>query len=367
MVSRRTRILCCREIQSSIADSVLKLLALKIKDLGLSDHFEILVNAIRHKENGSEVAFRGLRHNLSEIKSFEDADICWVEEAADVTEESWDILIPTIRKPDSEIWVSFNTGLETDPTYVNFVLNQDEDMTVVKVGYLDNPLISPALLKEAEKMRKNNPEKYAHIWGGLPRTAKEGGVFTTAMLSVVRVIPPGVRWARGWDLAGTEMDPKKPDREPDWTAGVKMGIAPNGRYIVAASDRTRGKPDHVEAFILSKLKSDTIEVEHSIPQDPGQAGKAQVAYLAKKFSGYRVHFSPESGSKVIRAGPFASQVNAGNVDLLHGSWNDAYIRELENFPIEGNGLFDDQVDASSRAFFRLETPRGHARPRIRGL
>lgn len=368
-VESKVKILCCREIQSSMADSVLSLLVLKIEALGLKEHFEVLVNEIRCKLTGSTFAFRGLRHNINELKSFEDADICWVEEAADVTEESWDKLDPTIRKAGAEVWVGFNTDLATDPTYVKFVTEKDDDMTTVMVSWDENAMLDVMMRKQAMKLYQTNPQKARHIWGGEPRLTKEGGVFEVEMFGTIDVAPIGTVWVRGWDLAGTAVDPKKAkkkqDNGPDWTAGVLIGRQPNGRFVVGDASRMRGDPHKVETFLKNTMTADGAWIEQSIPQDPGQAGKHQVGYFAGAFAGYRLHFSTESGSKEVRAGGFASQVNAGNVDLVRGAWNKAYKEELAPFP--DGGYFDDQVDASSRAFARLLMPRKHQRVKVRGL
>lgn len=363
-MEKKTQILCCREIQSSMADSVHRLLASRIKDLGLSKHFEVLSNTIRCTLTGSEFSFRGLRHNLAEIKSFQGADICWVEEATDVSEESWDTLIPTIREDDSEMWVGFNTGMIDDPTYQQFVLKADDDMTVVEVSYLDNPLVSKVLIKEAEKMRLNNYEKYRHIWGGEPRRAAEGGVFLSDKVNIIMAAPASLVECRGWDFAGTAVDPKHPDKDPDWTVGARMGRTSEGRFVVTHMTRMRGQPHEVEQALVTTAKNDGFGVEQSIPQDPGQAGKHQVRYFVSKLAGLRVHSSPESGDKVTRAEPFASQVNAGNVDFVYGAWNDAALKELEGFP---NGAHDDIVDSLSRAFTRLLEPQEMQMMKVVGL
>lgn len=363
-MAEKITILCCREVQSSMADSVHKLIAEKIIALGLSDHFEVLVNAIRCKLTGSEFAFRGLRHNLQDIKSFEGAKICWVEEAVNVTEESWDVLDPTIRLEGSEIWIGFNTDLEDDYTYRNYVLEADNDTTLVEVSYLDNPLLSATMLKQAEKMRLNNPKKYDHIWGGKPRKAREGGVFLSDKISIIDAAPANMVEVRGWDFAGTEVDPKQPNKEPDWTVGARMGRTPEGRFVVTEMVRMRGKPHEVEETLVRTTKNDSYGVEQSIPQDPGQAGKHQVQYFVSKLAGYRVHASPESGDKVTRAETLASQVNVGNLDFVRGSWNDAAKRELEGFP---NEVHDDIVDAMGRAFRRLLEPQEMQMMKVMGL
>ena len=109
------RILCAREFQTSIRDSVHKLLSDQIVALGLIELFEITQAAIRGV-NGSEFAFVGLKNNVANVKSYEGIDICWVEEAQTVSRNSWNVLIPTIRKEGSEIWITFNPELETDET-----------------------------------------------------------------------------------------------------------------------------------------------------------------------------------------------------------------------------------------------------------
>ena len=124
--NKKLRILCARELQKSIRDSVHKLLVDQIEALNLGSFYEITQNTIRGK-NGTEFIFEGLRHNSQQIKSYEAIDICWVEEAVTVSKSSWDFLIPTIRKEGSEIWLSFNPELEEDETYKRFVTNQPKN------------------------------------------------------------------------------------------------------------------------------------------------------------------------------------------------------------------------------------------------
>jgi phage terminase large subunit len=163
--SKPVRILCARELQSSIRDSVHRLLADQIEALNLSSRLEIQ-NAEIRGVNGSLFIFEGLRHNTTKIKSMEGIDICWVEEAERVSEESWKILVPTIRKPSSEIWVTFNPEQETDPTYTRFVKNPPPDAIVRKVNHDQNPWFPIELRKEMEYDYRVDPDSAAHIWGG---------------------------------------------------------------------------------------------------------------------------------------------------------------------------------------------------------
>lgn len=171
------RILCAREFQVSIADSVHRLLADQIDSLGLSSVFEITRTEIRCLATGSLFIFRGLHHNAREIKSIEGVDIVWVEEAQHVSADSWDFLIPTIRKKDSEIWISFNPESVDDPTYKQFVLNARPDSIVRKVGYEDNPWFPDTLRAEMEHCRRVDPTKWAHIWGGEPSVITDAVIF----------------------------------------------------------------------------------------------------------------------------------------------------------------------------------------------
>lgn len=171
------RILCARELQGSISDSVHKLLKDQIELMGLLPWFTITQNSIVCTITGSEFIFKGLRHNFTEIKSTEGIDICWVEEAQFVTKDSWEVLIPTIRKQGSEIWISFNPEEEADETYKRFVLHPPHDCWSKKVGWQDNPWFPDTLEAERVYMLETDPEGYEHVWGGHPKTIGDAVIF----------------------------------------------------------------------------------------------------------------------------------------------------------------------------------------------
>ena len=173
---RPLRVLCARETQNSIADSVHKTLADQIELLGLKRFYEVLQATIRGR-NGSEFTFAGLKQNIGSLKSYEACDICWVEEAQLVSGHSWDVLIPTVRKDKSEIWVSFNPELETDETYRRFVISPPANAKVVKINWQDNPWVSATLRAEIEALAERDPDAYAHIYEGSCQQAVEGAVF----------------------------------------------------------------------------------------------------------------------------------------------------------------------------------------------
>lgn len=169
---RRLRVLCCREIQGSIKESAFRLLADQIRSLGLEDAFDIGADKITGK-NGSEFFFEGLRYNASKIRSYEGVDIVWVEEAQTVSERSWEELIPTIRKAGSHFYISFNPMTPEDPVYVRFVASNRRDVFAKKVGFADNPFFSPEMEAERAWCEATDPDGYAHIWLGEPRTVSD--------------------------------------------------------------------------------------------------------------------------------------------------------------------------------------------------
>ena len=200
------RILCARELQVSIADSVHRLLSDRIEALGLTPFYKITQKSIEGL-NGSIFLFKGIKHNSTEIKSTEGVDICWVEEAEKVSSNSWEVLIPTIRKEDSEIWVTFNVKNVTDATYERFIINRGDNVLIKKVSWRDNPYFPEVLDLERRDMLRRDPEAYAHIWEGEPDTRYSGGVYAVQMdrlIKMGRVVPnlydPMLPVNTAWDL-----------------------------------------------------------------------------------------------------------------------------------------------------------------------
>jgi len=174
------RILCAREFMTSMRDSVHKLLSDQIESLGLLGFYEITQASIRGK-NGTEFSFVGLKNNIANVKSYEGVDICWVEEAQTVSRLSWNVLIPTIRKESSEIWISFNPELETDETYQRFVANPPADCITMKVNWYDNPWFPETLKLEKDSLKLRDEEAYNQVWEGLCRQTVDGAIFAKEM------------------------------------------------------------------------------------------------------------------------------------------------------------------------------------------
>jgi phage terminase large subunit len=179
------RILCCREVQKSIKQSVHQLLKDQVQELGLGYLFEITEIAIKGL-NGSEFYFSGLATHTSEsIKSYEGIDIVWIEEGATISKKSLDILLPTIRKPNSEIWISMNPELDTDEVYARFIHTPAPESLVVKVNYSDNPWFPEVLDKERLECLRYDPKSYGHIWEGNPKSVVDGAIYADEYQAMV--------------------------------------------------------------------------------------------------------------------------------------------------------------------------------------
>ena len=200
-------------------------------------------------------------------------------------------------------------------------------------------------------------------WGGTYAEAGQlqqrpaprgGGMFKRADIHVVPAheAPEGGRSVRGWDLAASE------SARAAYTAGVRMRRARNGAVVIENCVRFRGGPGKVDAKMRTVAEADTRAVQQDVPQDPGQAGLAQKAHIARNLEGMSVTFSPETGSKEGRASPLSAQSEAGNLYMVQGAWNEDLLREMETFP---RGTYKDQVDAASRAYANL-LRKGRHRP-----
>lgn len=174
-------------------------------------------------------------------------------------------------------------------------------------------------------------------------TLRGGMLFKTEKFEIVDAAPADMIECRAWDLAGTK-------DSGDYTASCKMGKDDKGFFYIIDVTRRQSSPLEVEQSILNLASQDGKKLTTRLPQDPGQAGKAQVQGLIAKLAGYKVKAVPPTGSKVVRASPFAAQVEAGNVKLVKGNWNKMFIEECATFPLGKN---DDMIDAASDAFNEL--------------
>jgi phage terminase large subunit len=217
---KKLRILCAREYQNSIKDSVKRLLDDQIEALGLSWFYRSTQESLTGI-NGTEYLFRGLHNNITEIKSTEGVDICWVEEAEKVSEESWAFLIPTIRKAGSKIYITFNPYKEKDPTYQRFIVNPPPGTVRMRAGYRENPWFPEILRAEMEHDKRTNYDRYLWIWEGEPLGISDAQVFKDKFVVEDFDTPDGVTFYHGADW-GFAQDP---------TALIRCFISGDRLYI----------------------------------------------------------------------------------------------------------------------------------------
>lgn len=252
------RILCAREYQSSIQESVHQLLASQIDMTGYGRLYEVQKTTILGV-NGTEFIFKGIRRDPHKLKSLEGVDIAWIEEAEAVSLDSWRVLIPTIRKPGSEIWVSFNPALATDPTYEMFVGDPPPRSVVRSVGYKDNPWLPAVLAEEAAELRKKDPEAYAYIWGGQPWQRSDSEVLGGRWR--VEEFRPGDNWQGPYYGAdwGFSNDPAVLLRL--WVADSRLWIEYDERGVGLSMDDLARRWDRVPGS-----RAHTIRADNSRPE-----------------------------------------------------------------------------------------------------
>lgn len=222
--NQQLRIVGGREVMKSLADSVHKLLSDRIQALGMGSFYTVFENKIRGR-NGTEISYAGLSDQTDEsIKSFEGVDIFWVEEAQGVKEGSWAKLLPTIRKPDSEVWVSFNPDMETDATYQRFVVNPPPGAVVVKTTFEYTKacgFFTPKMEALRAHDEKHAPDTYRNIWLGEPRVTVVGAIYSREVTQIIEegryrptpynpMLPVDVIWDLGWNDAMVQIFVQKP-------------------------------------------------------------------------------------------------------------------------------------------------------------
>lgn len=209
-MTKRQRYLCARELQVSIKESVHHLLKALIEQYDLGGFYEVQATTIKGK-NGTEFIFKGLKHNVTEIKSMNDIDKVWIEEAQNVSKSSWEVLIPTIRKDSSEILVSFNPDLEDDETYQRFVVSPPPDSWVKKMNWDENPWFPEVLKKELEFLKGKDHDSYLNVWEGHCKQSVDGAIFANELRLAAEQhrmtkvpIMPGIPVHTFWDLGQSD-------------------------------------------------------------------------------------------------------------------------------------------------------------------
>lgn len=270
----------------------------------------------------------------------------WINEDGSPVEERSGVVRWFIRLSDTILWADSAEELIRD--YGPEV--RPKSFTFIRARLEDNP----ALLKadpgyRANLMALSRVERERLLGGNWKVRPSAGMYFKRHEITLVDLIPDDiVKLVRYWDLAATEPGEDNPD--PDWTAGVLMGLRKNDRYIILDIIHCRKKSGSVRELVLRTAGNDSRQIKIGLPQDPGQAGKDQVESYVSLLAGFSVETVRETGDKVTRADPFAAQWQNNNVDILRAPWNNGYFDELEAFPSKAH---DDRVDASSGAFRML--------------
>ncbi len=174
----RLKILCIRQYQNNIRESVYTLLKNVIYSFGVEDEFEILNTSIKHKKTGSEFIFYGIARNFMEIKSMEGVDICYIEEAHSLTKDQFDVINPTIRKEHSEIWLIFNPQNKSDFIWKDFVVKKRKNSAVQKINYDENMYLSKTLIEVIEETKEEDPDLYEHLYLGKPHEGDDRSLFS---------------------------------------------------------------------------------------------------------------------------------------------------------------------------------------------
>lgn len=269
-MEQRCFVLCAREFQNSIADSVHKLLSEQVEELGMLDFYKITKDSIIGK-NGTRFMFRGVHGNINSIKSIPGITDVWLEEAHTMSAYSWEVLEPTIREPGSEFWVTYNPEGEDDPTHVKFCGPEGPppDSIVIEANWRDNPWFPDILKVQKEHMEKTNPDLAMHIWEGQVRSNSDAQVFKGK-----------------WSVENFEINPKweGPYFGADWgfsvdpTALTKTYIDTENQtiYIAEEAGGVGIELDHIEKLFdtVKETRTRRIRADNARPET--------ISYLKRK-------------------------------------------------------------------------------------
>lgn len=243
------RFLCTRQFQNKITESVYTVLKNKIEEAGYSKEFTITNNRIVHNTTKSEFIFYGLWRNIDEIKSLEGVDICWVEEAHSLTREQWEILEPTIRKEDSEIWLVFNPRYRTDFVYKNFIIKKQPNSVVKKINYTDNPFLSKTMLNLIES--KKNDDNFRHVYLGEPLEESENSLFSYEIIEKAMEDTYDPEKEEGVTVYGLDVARFGGDKT---MLAVRRGLV-----ITELLERTKLSTTEVSSWVANKIITDNVD------------------------------------------------------------------------------------------------------------
>lgn len=294
-------VLCGREFQNSIKDSVHSLLVQRIEALGLNEEFDITYDAVRHKETESRFIFKGLHHNISSIKSMSGITHLWIEEADTLSAESWKVIKPTIRETGSEIWVTMNPKNKTDILYKEFIEPEEvpENTYRVKVNYQDNPYFPDVLKAEMEKDKAKDYGYYRHVWLGECLEHSDAQVFKDKWKVEEFEDDTTVHKYFGLDF-GFSQDP---------TAAIRCYIADDNLYITHEAVQIGLEIDDTGKYLiqhLPDLRGNTIYADSARPE--------VISYINKREYGFGV-YAADKGKGSIEDG--IAYIRSFNKVIIH--------------------------------------------------
>lgn len=330
------RVLCARELQNSIGESVHKLLSDQIWALGLQNFYVIEKARIYSAQNGTEFFFEGIKNNTNKIKSYEGIDICWVEEAQAVSDDSWEILLPTIRKTGSEIWISFNPVSAKDATYKRFVLNPPPGCITVKVNWRDNPWFADNMRQKMEYLKLTDYDAYLNVWEGHPKVNLVGAVFGKQLRTAMSENRIG-RFPYNsnlpvytiWDLGRSDM--------------TAVWFVQREAFNFAVVDFMSGQFEDLDYYFTALQNKKYFYGMHYLPHDAKQLRLGMLASIEKRF---KEHYPRQV--KVIPRSAKKSAISAGR-EVFSRCYFDAAACEdglefLRNWKFEqlpGSNLFSE--------------------------
>jgi len=341
----KIRVLCCRQYQCRIADSVYTLLKSRIYDFKLQDSFKITNNSIICTDTGSEFMFYGISRNIDEIRSIEDIDILWIEEAHLLTESQWDVLEPTIRKQGSQVWIVFNPRLRNDFIWQRFVVNPPPNTIIRHINYTENPFLSQTMRDIIEAARLEDEEKYNHIYLGEPLEDDEQAVIRRSHVMAaidghikLGITPSGMKRI-GFDVA---------DSGEDYCATVSVKGS-----LAYSSDLWKAKEDELLKS-CTRVWADARQTDSLIIYDAigvGAASGAKFNELNENYINKVRHAKFFAGGAPNRPDSYYGQTGISNRDFFSNIKAQAWWNVGDRFRNTYNAITQGQVFKEDEMIF----------------
>ena len=352
----RVRFLCTRQLQNKISESVYTLIKMQIERFGLTDQFDILNNSIRHKTTGSEFLFYGLWRHIDEIKSLEGVDVCWIEEAHNLTENQWEILEPTIRKEGSEFWIIFNPRFRNDFVYKRFVSSPPPKTVVRQINYDENPFLSSTIIDVIEAKKAEDHEEYVHIYKGQPRDDDDDAIIKRSW--VLAAIDAHKSIAGRW-FGGKTLGYDVADSGSDANATTSM----DGTVCVGLDEWNAGEDELFESSQRAHRNAKSVGAD-IIGYDSIGVGAGTGAHL--KNDGWPVSktFRFNAGGKVHKPDKKYKDTKINNQDffanikaqawwLMADRFRNTYLAVTKGRPFDPNEMVSLSSDCDAKLLDKL--------------